>query len=112
MRAIFKLRTHSQRITTLAFASQAYRHINKAAFARIPLLKPLRQLTALSSWQPTRATMGTDPAAAAAGSKQPIEMPEALPADFDKSQFNQEINIKALKISKRQCQQYMKLFYK
>jgi hypothetical protein len=53
--------------------------------------------------------MGTDTAAV---SKQPIEMPEALSADFDKSQFNRNINIKALKISKKQCQQYMKWFYK
>lgn len=109
MRAFFKLRTHSQRITTLAFALQSYRHVNRASLPRIPLIKPAKRLTAIS-WQPTRATMGTTDAAAA--TKQPIKMPEALPADFDKSQFIQNINVKALKIPKKQCQQYMKLFYK
>jgi len=111
MRAFLKLRTHSQRITTLAFASQSYRYSNKVAFPRISPIKPLSHLRTIPC-QPTRATMGTDATAAAAITKQPIEMQEALPVDFDKSQFNHNINVKALKITKKQCQQYMKLFYK
>ncbi|KAG7673758.1 hypothetical protein KSW81_006949 [Nannochloris sp. 'desiccata'] len=81
-------------------------YVNKAAFPRISPIKPTRQLTAIS-WQPTRATMGTGATAAVAVSKQPIEMPEALPLDFDKSQFNRDINIKALKITKKQCHRHL-----
>jgi hypothetical protein len=111
MRAFFKLRTHSQRITILAFASQSYRYNSRVVFPIISPIKPTSQLRAISR-QLTIATMGTDATAAAVASKQPIEMPEALPVDFDKSQFNQDIKIKALKVTKKQCHQYMKLFYK
>jgi len=44
-----------------------------------------------------------------AGVASAAPLAEALPADFDKDQFRQVIQVKALKIPARQCQHYMKL---
>ncbi len=102
MRVVFKLRAHSRCFTslrsTVAFSNHQLQLLPPSFFP----VGRARQLNSLTC-QPAAAAMTSD-----AGFK-PLEGPEALPADFDKAQFQHTIRVKALRIPTKQCNQYLKL---
>lgn len=79
--------------------------LHHRALGSIYLPSAARRQPIPAAWRPAAAAMSS-------AAPRSAEVPEALPADFDKDQFKHNINVKALKIPTKQCHHYMKLLQK
>ena len=78
---------------------------------RIGLAIPLKRPQSLVSWR-AAATTTTMSTLQQPNGNSSNELPPALPAEFDKTQFQHSITVKALRIPTQQCHHYMKLLVK